>query len=152
VRQSLDFLIYSVDEEALSSSGRELPALPELAFHEIGEIGRSGREYLAVGFPSSGKGIDYSEKRVRIRREILTGRYDRWDEQSGCHQLSLDALPTGVTTIQGMSGSPVFSQSGVGGRADLYRLVGVAVVGGVKSMSAGFIDINRIAEFMDCLF
>jgi len=151
VVQGLDFLIYSVDMEQVSADERVRLKLVEPTFDTIGEIPASDGMYMAVGFPSPGKSIDYSEQRVRIRRELLTGRYDRWDETSQCHRLNLDPVPQAVTTLQGMSGSPVFSLDGTDLAKGSCRLVGMLVTGSLEAMNVGFIDLNRILEFLDCL-
>jgi len=149
--QALDFLIYSIDLALVPSEKRVHIASVEPIHTQVGEIPASRGEYFVVGFPSSGKAIDYAEKRVQMRRAFLTGRYDRWDRPAGYHRLNLDALPPWVSTLGGMSGSPVFLRDPSDFRMAGCRLVGMLVTGGAAAMNVGFIDTNRILEFLDCL-
>ena len=102
------------------------------------ELRREGRLMLR-GFPDDEKsGIDFEEYRIRVREVTLKGRWVGPASMRYCHEMEfLDV--SSCTTLDGLSGSPVFWAGDIGGTKSVM-FVGVLIRATHMSMTGYFVD------------
>jgi hypothetical protein len=106
-----------------------------------------GEKLVTRGFPNSLGAIDYDRRKIRVQALTFDGLYAGRTDASRVHRFQFSDS-TGVTDLNGMSGSPVFvlRQTEQGLR---YLFGGMIIQGSTTAGVARFIDCGTIFAALD---
>ncbi|HRY49073.1 MAG TPA: trypsin-like peptidase domain-containing protein [Candidatus Paceibacterota bacterium] len=146
-----DFVVFEAAPELLSFE--EAATIPYLNLDQLRPRTRQvrqGTKLVVPGFPKDLNAVDYGRFVLHEQRYLPSGYFLGPTSETGIYQLSFDHIEH-VESIDGMSGSPVFS---IEEHNDLhyFGFMGMIIRGSVESRSARFIASEIIFQALNKLF
>ena len=104
----------------------------------------AGDDLLIVGYPEESRSVDYEQFKIKYKRHILPAVFVGPGSQRHCYQLRIkDNL--GLSTYNGLSGSPIFRIVTVGSFA-YPMFVGLLLRGSAESQIGHFVGSQVISH------
>ena len=140
-----DLAVMPIDSTMVDS--RRFRDRPPFELHDFPfprELLPEGRLILR-GFPDDQKsGIDFEECRIRVREVTLKGKWVGHAPMKYCHEIKFQDVSS-CTTLDGLSGSPVFWVGEVDRRAS-FMFVGVLIRATCTSKTGYFVDAEVLRK------
>lgn len=134
-----DLYILQVDGRAFNDTGDAILTAQRV---EDGLLNpatlRVGDELIVVGYPEESRAVDYEDFKIKYQRSVYVTCYSGDSPMKYCHQMKFRE-DHGLTTFNGLSGSPVYKMHTVGSCV-LPKLVGILLRGTVSSNLCHFVS------------
>jgi hypothetical protein len=104
--------------------------------------------FFTFGYPKTDTYADYERQQVRHRPYVLYGTYAGPGSVPGCHRLRIKN-PLGLPSLDGLSGSPVFSIPSAVAVGEVPRFCGMLLRGTASSGIVHFLDSRVIVQALE---
>ena len=123
------------------SRARQIGAFPLEPNEFIGDSIAKNTDLVVIGYPLDNQYVDYENKHVHEKASVIEGHYMEY-EHPGRHVMKI-STPLDTTSINGLSGSPVFHRDG-----NVYHLLGMVITGSSASNTIRFIGIGGAVQLI----